>query len=220
MKERPILFSAPMVRAILAGTKTVTRRMIKPSWSRCLDLDFDDDRERARIGCPYGAPGDRLWVREAWRFALGLDKYKPAEVGERAVDAGYSRPWAPTQYEADCATRDHGLLRDFGGAYGKLRNARFMPRWASRITLDVVSVRVERLHDITEEDARAEGVTPYVIGHGAATASELAAESGLREPNMYRHGFEQVWCDINGSESWHANPWVWRVEFKRAEATC
>lgn len=215
-KERPILFSASMVRAILAGTKTVTRRIVKPQpelntydgpgaprsdapdshryhWPSNLAQTMVDVRDMGSIG-PYGTKGDRLWVRETW----GLLDTQPKDGPERAT----------VFYRATDETR-----RDL--RYQLWRPSIFMPRWASRITLEVVSVRVERLHEITEEDARAEGVTPYVPGHGAVTASELAAEPGLRSPMMYRFGFEQVWCDINGSESWAGNPWCWRIEFRR-----
>lgn len=230
MKERPILFSAPMVRAILAGTKSITRRIVKPQpdlntydgpgaprpdapeshryhWPSHLAKSMVDVRDMGSIG-PYGAKGDRLWVRET--HAFGPICNDPDDWRDNPDD------WA-VFYRADGDERPWktSLDEDAEEIAPPWRPSIFMPRWASRIALEVVSVRVERLHEITEEDARAEGVTPYVPGHGAVTASELAAEPGIRSPMMYRFGFEQVWCDINGTESWRANPWVWRVEFKR-----
>jgi hypothetical protein len=219
-KERPILFSAPMVRAVLAGTKTQTRRIAKfpPTTSAFVVSPERDgkwwptnrgDYVGGGIVCPYGEPGDRLWVRETHaQFAVGnRSGVAPQCVAYRATcdeDGGF-----------DYVNNGDEIMRL---KVTKWTPAIYMPRWASRITLEVTRVRVERLHDITEEDARMEGVTPYVPGHGAATEDELNAEPGLRSPRMYRFGFEQVWCDINGSESWDANPWVWVVEFKRMEA--
>ncbi len=189
-KERPILFSAPMVRAILAGTKTQTRRIIKPSWSRCLDLDFDDDRERARIGCPYGARGDRLWVREA--VSLLSCKGPGRDLATYDAD-GRTTPLDTWPWKRE---RQPGM---------------FMPRGMSRITLEVTSVRVERLQDITEKDARAEGVEP-AITYTKCYPSKLAADG---EHRSYRDGFAKLWHAINGADSWQANPWVWVVEFRR-----
>jgi hypothetical protein len=220
-KERPILFSAPMVRAILAGTKTQTRRIVKPQPEYDADerwpgWKWPSHQARSMLeiseipsACPYGRRGDRLWVRETHaQFAVGnRSGVAPQCVAYRATcdeDGGF-----------DYVNNGDEIMRL---KVTKWTPAIYMPRWASRITLEVTRVRVERLHDITEEDARMEGVTPYVPGHGAATEDELNAEPGLRSPRMYRFGFEQVWCDINGSESWDANPWVWVVEFKRMEA--
>lgn len=128
MKERPIPFSAPMVRALLAGTKTQTRRVIarplqNPGWttyryfgpsvnnptctSKAIECgpDYPDGKED-QVLCPYGAAGDRLWVREAWRSERGLDHLSGAEIADACINAGYSKPWAPLQYEADGERRD------------------------------------------------------------------------------------------------------------------
>lgn len=199
MKERPILFSGPLVRAILAGTKTVTRRPIaRPAWfPACGDAVFNRIQDGYEDGCPrhvfivndepvglvcpYGAPWDRLWCRETWA---------PSDQRHSHV---------PILYRAD--GDDQPCLDD------RWRPSIHMPRWASRLTLDVVSVRAERLHDITEEDARAEGVDghpdPYVDSFGLDTP--------------YRASFAQAWERIYGTGAWTSSPWVWRVEFRRAD---
>jgi len=179
MKERPILFAAPMVRAILAGQKTQTRRVCKGQRELSNAYDFPLDR------CPYGQPGDRLWVREAWRVCSESDGVKP-----RDMDAAY-RVW----FEADAPHQP--------GA-GRLRPGMFMPRRLSRITLEVIGVRVERLHQISRGDATAEGC-PF--------ANMRDAESPVR-------WYEGLWRLINGPGSWDANPWVWVVEFERVSEPC
>lgn len=210
MKERGILFSAPMIRALLAGTKTVTRRIVKDvppktsawvvnperdgKWWPADGYDYVGDG----IPCPFGAPGDRLWVREAWRTVESLDELSPAQLLESV----------PVHYEADRAVR--GVFREPTGRY---RHARFMPRWASRIMLEVVSVRVERLHEITEDDARREGVDiskPWKM--------LVNGEPGDVHFFNHRDAFAHLWAAVNGGESWRANPFVWRVEFKRLGA--
>jgi hypothetical protein len=154
VKERPILFSDEMVRAILDGRKTQTRRAVKdavpPSQYHVVGgrlhwrhTPFEDSFMR----CPYGVPGDRLWVREAWRAPGFLDDEPPRDIAER-----YTRD--VVFYEAD------GIAENARHGAGRYRHARFMPLAFSRITLDLTAVRVQRLRDIGEEDAIAEGVTP------------------------------------------------------------
>lgn len=178
MKERPILFSAPMVRALLEGRKTQTRRIVKlPAKDGSGDnrFVFDDAEGRKRfIDCPYGEPGDRLWVRETWR---------PAQVDGMA--------W----YAATCGDETHE----------RWKPSIHMPRWASRITLEITGVRVEQLQDISESDAIAEGVTP----------SDMKAISCL---DRNYHAYFMLWESINGSGSWDLNPWVWVIEFRRIVA--
>ncbi len=171
MKERPILFSAPMVRAILAGTKTQTRRILKLKWGFDVEErddgtlwpwaehpDCDDD---VWMPCQQGEIGDRLWVREAFRFPASLDHLSPSVCGDKALDAGYRTPWAPTQFEADGSRT--GEWRGFDTLPektrpGKLRPGIHMPRWASRISLEITALRAQRLQDISDADARAEGI--------------------------------------------------------------
>lgn len=209
MRDRPILFSALMVRAILAGTKTQTRRVLKPQpfW-----VNLGDGQPNPMPPCPYGAPGDRLWVKETWRSTQSLDALSPSDIGKGAVNAGYSKPWAPVEYVAD--GRRLNWEDSFGPDAGKTRVSIHMPRWASRITLEVTGVRVERLCDISEEDAEAEGAA-----HRLAPGGDLAgAFDGCETPITYSAHFRDLWESINGAGSWAANPWVWVVTFKRLEA--
>lgn len=207
MADRPILFSAPMVRAILAGAKTQTRRLVKPQPTHPhfggrlpFMLVPDDEGEDlylhssclgAAIRCPYGRPGTKLWVREAWRTSPMFNDKPPRDLPD----------FAPLHYGADNALR--GAWAGYGLAHdGKYRPPMFMPRWASRITLEVTGVRVERLQDISEADAVAEGVL------------SLPMETRRATP---RADFMALWDSINGAGSWGANPWVWVLEFRRAK---
>lgn len=210
MKERPILFSAPMVRAILAGTKTQTRRVVngQEQWptnthhitflsTRGTALAVDSNRTtwRPEIRCPYGQPGDRLWVREAWRTVAEMDDLPPHDLNTA------HRIW----FEANSPHQP--------GA-GKLRPSMFMPRWASRITLEVTGVRVERLQEISIEDCKSEGAW----GPDESIVGKVAKHFGIDilAANPYL-AYRMLWESINGPGSWEANPWVWVVEFKRLE---
>lgn len=188
--ELPILFSGPMVRAILEGRKTQTRRVCKPQPSANAHTSLEDGtpmRSWWETGehinhCPYGQPGDRLWVREAWRVGKGYD------------DAPGSVFTSPTVwYEAD----GNPLL----DRVGRYRHARFMPRWASRILLEITDVRVQRVQDIGLEDIQAEGYPdPYLPPDGP-----------------YLKWFTELWDSINAKRGfgWNADPWVWVLTFKR-----
>ena len=217
-----MLFSAPMVNAILAGRKTVTRRMVNasqfpaPFHERCLSVGVDvalrEMYEQGRFEerpFPYGRPGDRLWVKETWR--------------PEASSMGHRIGWKIT-YAADGVVLFSDLARVDASwrcpAAAKRGNVTplFMPRWASRLTLEVVSVRVERLRDITEEEARAEGVERHPEENGwKSYEPEPSFESVTYHPTA-RESFASLWRSINGAESWASNVWVWRVEFRRVEA--
>ncbi|HEY6037092.1 MAG TPA: hypothetical protein VIV58_22590 [Kofleriaceae bacterium] len=212
MKERPILFSAPMVRALLSGAKTQTRRIVKPQQPReCQPLDapysFELTERNGDVTlytleqfverCPYGAPGDRLWVREAFAYSVRDPDASNEVIDETTYDAVYR---ATQEHEGAWTHYDENGKQT--PTKPKWKPGIHMPRWASRITLEVTRVRVERLHAITEDDARAEGCTGYP---GAVDATP-------------REEFEELWKDINGLDSWRANPWVWVVEFRRVEA--
>lgn len=207
MTERPILFSGPMVRALLDGTKTQTRRVIKRQpWASCSIEEgyegespfvysalhgagpgHDVDESRTPCVCPYGQPGDKLWVRETWSTHAFLDDVPPSLLTTRSL-----------HYWAD------GHVRT-----GKVRSSIHMPRWASRILLEITCVRVERLQDISEADARAEGVTieeRHTVGYCA----------GEFLPPSIR-AYRELWEAINGPQSWDANPWVWVVDFRRID---
>jgi hypothetical protein len=224
MTERPILFSGPMVRAILEGRKTQTRRAMRPQPTedfRVLAVEWYEPTVVDRHGeeqpgkeifgvygdeegykCPYGAPGDRLWVREAWAQRLDRDHLDGAGL----YAAGVREAW----YWADGPGRC--CRTGCAGAAGRVRAARFMPRWASRIALDVTAIRVERLQAITLDDAKAEGVTHYRCGHPDCIGPK--GEPGLHAGP--RGAYMELWEDINGKGSWDTNPWVWVIEFKRA----
>ena len=192
--ERPILMSAPMVRAILDGTKTQTRRVLKPDGKYRLDLVAPADGGPSR--CPYGQPGDMLWLREAWRTTREVDFLPGSQLD------GTYRLW----YEADAP---HQL------GFGRYRHARFMPRWASRITLEVKDVRVQRLQDISEEDAIAEGLR-RVGGPLGSTMWEYSDTTGGQFVAP-RVAYSMLWDTIHGPGSWDANPWVWAVTFRKVK---
>lgn len=198
-KERPILFSAPMILAILAGQKTQTRRVFKAKngglWPNKNDLPGMNQLLRK---CPYGQPGDRLWVRETCRaeeLASGLD------------GVHYMADGAFREIENTPAAADQWLdLNAYRGQQGAQVPSIHMLRWASRILLEIVSVRVERLHECSEADAVAEGCAG---GHGSIPGYPYNA--------MAVEHYTWLWEKINGAGSWAANPWVWVVEFKRVE---
>ncbi|MCE0852978.1 hypothetical protein LU689_24000 [Pseudomonas asiatica] len=201
MKERPILFSGPMVSAILEGRKTVTRRPVKiqprskgdiGSYGLGQPFIRHPDPTKRNPECPYGRPGDRLWVREAWAADAQVDSITPRDLSHGE----------PIAYPADGSIRQTGFAMI---SQGRGRPSIHMPRWASRILLEITDVRVERLQDISEEQAEAEGVG--FLRH-APDADETLTAAQL---------FECLWSSINGDESWSGNPWVWVVEFKRIE---
>jgi hypothetical protein len=215
MKERPILFSAPMVRAILEGRKTQTRRIVKPQPMAdhilcmpdgqipgiCKDGHRirDDEFGKAWMTCPHGQSGDRLWVRETHRL---FDKVWTPDAMDTAV-----------QYRADMRARIlSGWYVGADEASGNWSPSIFMRRWMSRITLEITVVRVERLQDISEADAAAEGVVYFPPGHG----DYWQPSDEINCPCSFAYGaYMQLWESINGAGSWAANPWVWVLEFKR-----
>lgn len=217
MKERGIPFTGPMVQAILDGRKSMTRRLVKGAdgviemrqhLAACTAVYSGGGN--ATFYAPY-QPGDRLWVREAWRTGAKLDDSSGKKIQERADEAGYnSGPRCPLKYEADgyATTWGDNDRYDFGD-WGRYRHARFMPRWASRITLEVTGVRCERLNDISEEDAEAEGAMPCPPDYeGECLVAELF--------RPYACGFAQLWESIHGEGSWAENPWLWVYEFRPA----
>lgn len=213
-RERPILFSAPMVRALLAGTKTQTRRVVKPQPKLVTDLwepTVGGDRwigtgpspatggTRQTWGwapCPYGRPGDRLWVRETHLNWWKLDPANPA--GPRLFS--HVAAFAADGYELEPGERWIPSIH--------------MLRAASRILLEITGVRVERLQDISEADAIAEGIERR---EDACGDWKHYCDSGTSVDAV--SSYRSLWESINGEASWRANPWVWVVEFRRIVAT-
>lgn len=234
MADKPILFSGPMIRALLDGRKTQTRRMVKPqpdygvqpcyySKTGYAHAAADGGCSCRPITCPYDAGGisaddyGYLWVRETWRVTRKHDRLAPCDIPPRQCTVAFAAGgsianqddgiWRPTDYE--CWGADW---------MGKTRTAIHMPRWASRLTLRITDVRVQRLQDISQEDAAAEGAGLYVPGHGFITEGELHADPGYSNYLAPRQGFEAIWTEINGADSWAANPWVWAISFETIHA--
>lgn len=225
MKERSILFSDEMVRAILDGRKTQTRRAIKTR-GPAKNLDKWTERVRA-LESPYGRIGERLWVREAWRVGAWRQDGRVA-IDYRASPEIIHTPWLYPDAEAfenlwiqstdDCQRsglkeNEHGFFSwNPGCAPTRWRPSIFMRRWASRITLEIVEVRVQRLQDISEADAKAEGVEP-----GCEECGEIPHHSAcLGRNDVYVDSFVYLWNSINARRGfgWHANPWVFALTFK------
>ncbi|HEJ7022435.1 TPA: hypothetical protein SMF52_003713 [Serratia marcescens] len=222
MKERPVIFNSEMVRAILNGRKTQTRRVINPQPTLSERTGFNWKGAAYGIGstyrdtvrnfancfktCPFGQVGDRLWVRETFAV-LGNEDGCPIDWNGNLIKGDEKQ--AARIYKASCWQEpgNYGLwsIPDRETQYeGTWRPSIHMPRWASRIMLEITAVRVERLNDISEEDAKAEGVKAGVCpGH---------------EHMMHQVAFSELWQSIYGEESWRANPWVWVIEFKQVSA--
>lgn len=250
VKERPILFSAPMVRAILEGRKTVTRRVVKPWQQPALEADgtwFSVAQRHPRwgfgvsganasecaaalasSGCsPYGKPGDRLWVRETW----GVISHDFDDQGNM-IDWTPDRPATPIRempfgrgyYSGHAIYRADGDAvwagDDDGGGDDRSawKPSIHMPRAASRILLEITDVRVERLQNITEQQAQAEGIVgvPFRPDDGwpICTGYMVGPDDGKTDlETTAAKAFAGLWDSVGGD--WSANPWVWVVEFKR-----
>lgn len=227
MRERPILFSAPMVQAILEGRKTQTRRVVKPQplWVAEPSVPFStvDADPKGIIACPYGRPGDHLWVKEAWQYADWTDDGYPwvryAADRQKLLHESIPQNWDERLNDTwEHLSRDENYGIDNCAADRRMRSSRFMPRWASRITLEITGVRVERLQDISEADAIVEGIER--VG-GAMSCSPWKNYRIGKSGEMSMHcsaptrSYMTLWESINGPGSWDANPFVWVVEFKR-----
>lgn len=202
-RERPILFNDQMVRAILEGRKTVTRRVVKDTGFYAIDAAIHGndvalrEREALSTRCPFGQPGDRLWVREAWQGPLISDE-------EQAANQSWWKDMTKFQDQAHCAYRASGDNNEYidpdGYFHCKWKPSIHMPRWASRILLEITAVRVERLHDITPNQCIAEGAW-----------REKDKELGRGQEAIA--AFADLWRSTGGD--WDSNPWVWVIEFKR-----
>ena len=191
VKERPIIFSGPMVRAILSGEKTMTRRIVKDQSSVPDKNQFDRHPAWLKMRCPYGQPGDRLWVRETFGYVSPDEFERPLEECriEYRADLPEGCTDQPGQWPAEEA-RGEDIVP-------KWRPSIFMPRSASRLILEITSIRVERLQEITEKDAEAEGCFEKEPDNDAVSM------------------FADLWESLHGPGSWELNPWVWVIEFAR-----
>ncbi|AGN89468.1 hypothetical protein Eta_0022 [Serratia phage Eta] len=222
MKERPVIFNSEMVRAILDGRKTQTRRAI--NWKRQPYMEMaerDDgslwpwaeDGERGGdiwFSCPFGEVGDRLWVRETWGVVShDFDENERIIdwVPDRPATAIHEMPFGNGYYSGHAIYAADGEFiwgdDDGHGERSCWKPSIHMPRKACRILLEITAVRVERLNDISESDARAEGVMPTPGAAERLVGGKLA--------------FAELWASIYGHENWRANPWVWVIEFRRVE---
>ncbi len=217
MKQIPILFSTPMVQAILDGRKTQTRRLIKPQPNGALHdvnmgywSEFPDNLKHAYIKCPYGKPGDVLWVRETYRHYMELESEK--RIVEYAADG------AAEQLPLCDGDGFHIFNKDGSEKMVPWIPSIHMPKSACRIYLQITDIRVERLQDISEEDAKAEGVLYYGDESGDYkdyTYNDVYGDDwGV---TTAKKSFGTLWESINGPESWNANPWVWVISFERID---
>lgn len=218
VKERPILFSAPMIRALLAGTKTQTRRALKVQPLDVLSMKGDkagvewvglmqrDPEPKGTVfRCKFGKPGDLLYVRETWGACSHFDNTAPRDLPH----------FAAIKYFADGAivgaTAGYGLIN-------KSRPSIHMPRWASRITLEITSVRIERLGEISRDDAEAEGLGLRRVSENDHRWIDYTDKDCVRTFGDPRFSFWSLWESINGADSRAANPYVWVIEFRRVAA--
>lgn len=206
MKERGMIFNAEMVNAILSGRKMQTCRVLatyQDAVKFCPEWDVNGKQifivlgEKDHTGmnpvitaipCPFGQPGDRIWVRETFRVHS-----RATDVATLVYRASVRNSWTEQTHRVPVAVCNKPATPE------KWTPSIHMPRWASRITLEITNVRVERLNSITESDAEAEGVTDTGFG------------------DLLVDGFRYLWKSIYGDDSWQANPWVWVIEFKRVE---
>lgn len=203
MKERGMIFNGEMVRALLSGRKTQTRRIIKDCTvgrdqiSKFIQIEKkfigcypEDVPELIRECCPYGIPGDRIWVREAFRVHS-----RATDVATLVYKASERNSWTEQTHRVPVAVCNKPATPE------KWTPSLHMPRWASRILLEITDVRVERLKSISDRDALREGCSAADMKSGDCVADVFA----------------RLWASIYGSDSWNANPWVWVIEFKRVE---
>ncbi|HAW0190279.1 TPA: hypothetical protein JLI44_003388 [Escherichia coli] len=187
VKERGMIFNDEMVLAILGGNKTQTRRIVEEKfYGRAVAAEL------LAKHCPYGQPGDRIWVRETYRV-----HGKATDVATLVYRASVRNSWTEQTHRVPVEVCNKPVSE-------KWTPSIHMPRWASRILLEITDVRVERLHDMSEADAKAEGATP-------ATYKITPSEA------VYRVGFGDIWRSIYGQDNWLSNPLVWVIEFKRIQ---
>ncbi len=232
---KPILFSKPMVRALREDAKTQTRRLLKPQpdprttdCTVCRNKWMGEGSATGGSGTAQWDPwrdlkfmiGDVLWVREEWRTDVSFDHLSPKQIEERCIIAGHKRGWAPIAYDAG------GYSPSWGSngwhELGRRRASMHMPRWASRITLELTGVKVERLQDISEADVKAEGIEyatrPFGDWRLIPGIWDLAGvdQTGLQREPPAAIKYAYLWNTINKAEGdrWADNPWVVAPTFK------
>lgn len=248
MKERPVIFNSEMVRAILDGRKTQTRRVMKvqpkPSETRPGDFWFSSKKLESMVHvsdftpgnspiadchlffqehcCPFGQVGDRLWVRETWgviSHAFDESDRIIDWVPDRPATAIHEMPFGNGYYSGHAIYAADGEFawgdEDGQGERSYWKPSIHMPRKASRILLEITAVRVERMNDISEEDAKAEGVKPAGDMLPDYPDTFLTPKGDFATAKV---AFQRLWQSIYGEESWAVNPWVWVIEFKQVSA--
>lgn len=210
--DKALLVSGPLIKPIQAGHKTVTRRLNGLEWLNERPDNYHppkidgaqaifeaiEGRLTVHVSCPYGTTGDTLWVRENWFVSRSHNDKKASELFNEAVRLGYSADFID-------------MVRPEWS--GRVRPSIHMPKWACRLFLDVTSITAERLHAITEESAKLEGVDRGIFREGPNTEKgEFHLEHNIH--GSYLNGFKFTWMVLNGRESWDLNPWVWVVSFK------
>lgn len=224
MKERGMIFNAEMVRALLDGRKMQTRRPVKfPVLDKNLGCELAGNELAGELSAgnylnsAFGKPGDRIWVREAFRVHS-----RATDVATLVYKASERNSWTEQTHRVPVAVCNKPATPE------KWTPSLHMPRWASRILLEITDVRVERLNAISEEDAQREGVHTEVWDQTVVARNYAARDEFFQfwsedmphyvEMNqLYRSSFRSLWESIYGSENWLANPWVWVIEFKRVE---
>ena len=235
MKERGMIFNAEMVRAILDGRKTQTRRIVSDRHLNFIDvgsqigecyplecgIDHENSQSYYREHCPFGKPGDRIWVRETWSdvnldgapavaYRADDEVYDLME-DESLLDEGGSFNYLdPRVCKYQFAAWHSDLI---SGIEGNWRPSIHMPRWASRITLEITDVRVERLNGISETDAEAEGINMEAL-FDSQDCYDCIADHNMTGRPTAKGALKYLWESIYGEENWQANPWVWVIEFK------
>lgn len=208
--ERPILYSSPMVKAILDGRKTMTRQVVNTKKEMTLDL------------CPYGRIGSKLWVKESFNVVY-FGGYHNCDDGMRESYETFAIKYKATPgviTEINVENKDHphyeklSILSGSGPEDFKFRSLLFMPRWASRIDLEITNVKIERLQDISEEDAKKEGI--FNCESESSPLYTWCEKDGLYSATA-KNAFRYLWDNINAKKGkgWDTNPWVWVIELKR-----
>ena len=222
---KPMLFSGEMVRAILDGRKTQTRRPLKPQ-PRILPFPFDDEVIVHLLppssDCPFGQVGDRLWVRETFclEYQVESDQKPPFTdgrpirwefAGMESDPEGADSIWIQPHYRATDPTPELAYEDSGGEPTVRWKPSIHMPRWASRITLEITDIRIERLQEITEEEAEAEGREPRWSMEEPKSVRECLGSA--------RYAFANLWESLYEKKGlgWYANPWVWVIGFRRVE---